>query len=253
MLFKSQESTARKIRHLISVHVESEAKIRPHCIVTGPTGSGKTFLVTQEAKAAEVPCFELNAAQLTAEGLSGNSLSKALRPLKANWDRPNIVIVDEFDKLFQRNGSDAEGFRSDVQDEFLHILESGEASVFGEYGKYDQVPVKNSLFIFAGAFNNQKAGTPQELQKLGMRPEFVGRVPLVIAADQIPLEELIAAIPHVELFRNYSHLQGLTKKQEAKAAAAIEAELVAQFKQCALGVRAINAAVHTHFMGEGLK
>ena len=152
-MFPSQEKIASQIRHLIGVHMESEAEIRPHFFLTGPSGSGKSYLTKSIAEEFKAPYFEINAAQLTAEGLSGNSLSKAMRPLREHWNKPNVIFVDEFDKLFQRNGETTENFRSQVQDEFLHMLEAKNASIFTDYGKYEPVRVDNSLFIFGGAFS----------------------------------------------------------------------------------------------------
>ena len=44
--------------------------------------------------------MEINGAQLTKEGTSGNSLSKALTPLLEMSEKLVICFVDEFDKLF---------------------------------------------------------------------------------------------------------------------------------------------------------
>ena len=69
--------------------------------------------------------LEINAAQLTKEGTSGNSLSKALSPimmLPAN--QLTIVFVDEFDKLFingNMNSSLANEVTVGVQNEFLTV------------------------------------------------------------------------------------------------------------------------------------
>lgn len=82
MLFPSQEKINSQITHLMNVFVESEGNIRPHFHLTEPSGSGKSFLIGQVAEALKVPFLEVNAAGLTAEGLSGNSLSKALRKLR---------------------------------------------------------------------------------------------------------------------------------------------------------------------------
>ena len=44
--------------------------------------------------------IEINGAQLTKEGTSGNSLSKALALIKNFEQNLVLVFVDEFDKLF---------------------------------------------------------------------------------------------------------------------------------------------------------
>ena len=81
-MFPEQHRITKQITHLFITAQKSECQIRPHFFLTGPTGSGKSFLVNQVAEELNFPFFEINAAQLTAEGLSGNSLSKAMRPLR---------------------------------------------------------------------------------------------------------------------------------------------------------------------------
>lgn len=245
-MFASQNRIKNQVKHLLDVFRKSEAAIRPHFFLTGPSGSGKTYIVSALCEELDIPMFEINAAQLTAEGISGNSISKALRPLREIWDKPNVIFVDEFDKLFQRNGESTEGFRSQVQDEFLHMLESKVTSVFGEYGKYDQVRVDNTMFIFAGAFQGQDIKTLFDLQKAGMRPEFIGRVPLVFSTEPATLEELYEALPRIELFLEYCKLYPKTNK---KAAAAAICEIIKeQSKKLGIGIRMLNSATHQYFM-----
>ena len=245
-MFPSQNRIKNVITHLVNVHAKSEANIRPHFFLTGPSGSGKSFLTKQVCEGLNLPYFEINAAQLTAEGLSGNSLSKALRPLREHWNKPNVIFIDEFDKLFQRNGESTQSFRSEVQDEFLHMLESKNASVFTDYGKYEPVMVENSLFIFAGAFSGQKIDKVDDLREAGLRVEFVGRVPLVFSTDEVPLRELKAALPKVELFLNYMEINREEKK--ADAIKAIHKMIDEQAKHADLGIRLLHSTIHQYFM-----
>lgn len=123
--------------------VNSNCKIRPHFILTGE--SGKSFTIKQLCD--ELDFLEINAAQITKEGISGNSLSKILSPL-VNYGRV-VVFVDEFDKLFvsgNTNSQLASESTTCVQNEFLKLLESETTSVFGDYGKYITVPINNVLF-----------------------------------------------------------------------------------------------------------
>ena len=85
-LFPEQEKIVRQMSHIFRVFKESECAIRPHFHLTGPSGSGKSFLVGKAAEEFNLPIIEINAAQLTAEGLSGNSLSKSLRQLREHLE-----------------------------------------------------------------------------------------------------------------------------------------------------------------------
>ncbi len=248
IVFPSQQTIHRKITHALGVFLESEARIRPHFHLTGESGSGKSFLTKMVCEEHKVPFIEVNAAGLTAEGLSGNSLSKALTKLKEHWNEPNVIFVDEFDKLFQRNGETTEGFRTNVQDEFLTALESKYVSVFSDYGKYPQIVVENSLFIFAGAYSNQKITNIRELKDAGLRTEFVGRVPLVFMTESVPMDELRASIPQLALFRNYRALAANKRTKEAADVAGIVKIMVEQSDEMNIGIRMLNSAIHQHFM-----
>lgn len=248
MYFPQQEPLVKKVKHVLDVFIRSEAKIRPHFHLTGPSGSGKSYLMHQLATQAGIPFLELNAAQITSEGMAGNSLSKALRPLRQHWNDPNIIFVDEFDKLFLRNGETTEGFRSAVQDEFLTALESKYASVFTDFGKYERVVVNNSLFIFAGAYSNQKIATIQELKDAGLRNEFVGRVPLVMSTEEVSLQDLANHLKHVKLFRDY--LDIFPDQAPKTATKAIIEKLAQQSKDSNIGIRLLNSCIHQHFMGD---
>lgn len=248
MLFPSQEKINGQITHLMNVFVQSGGHIRPHFHLTGPSGSGKSFLIGQVAEMLKVPFLEVNAAGLTAEGLSGNSLSKALRKLREHWNEPNIIFVDEFDKLFQRNGETTEGFRSMVQDEFLTALESKYTSIFTDYGKYEPIRIDNSLFIFAGAYSNQSITKISELKDAGMRTEFVGRVPLVFSTKEVPVAEIKKHISDVVLFKNYMLMFPQTNK--ANAIKQIAHMLEKQQRELAIGIRLLNSTIHQYFMKE---
>lgn len=246
MLFPQQFKVVEQMEHIMNVFLNSESAIRPHFHLTGPSGSGKSYLVSELCKKLNIPFIEMNAAQLTAEGLSGNSLSKALRPLREHWNVPNIIFVDEFDKLFQTNGERTENFRSQVQDEFLTCLESKYASIFTDYGKYEPVVVNNSLFIFGGAYSNQKITTLSQLKDAGMRTEFLGRVPLVLFTEQVPLDELKKHVTKLELYQHYKNLYPDTN--DRAAVKGITDILIKQNKETPIGIRLLNTAIHLYFM-----
>ena len=244
-MFPEQQRIIQQINHLMDVMVKSECEIRPHFFLTGPTGSGKSFLVNQVAKDKDIAFFEINAAQLTAEGLSGNSLSKAMRPLRQHWNQPNVIFVDEFDKLFQRNGEHTEGFRSMVQDEFLSALESDTTQIFTDYGKYEPVVINNSLFVFAGAYSNQEITNLRQLKDAGLRTEFVGRVPLIYSTCEIPLTELTKMVSKTVLFQNYFALAGGQEKQHVQAIVKLLADQNREFN---IGIRLLTSCIHQHFI-----
>ena len=75
--------------------------------LVGPSGSGKSHTVQTLCEELDMSMFEINAAALTKEGTSGNSLSKALAPLLQSGGQPIVCFVDEFDKLFISGNSNS--------------------------------------------------------------------------------------------------------------------------------------------------
>lgn len=167
-----QETLIKEINRIFQIFKNSQCRLRPHFILTGESGSGKSFTIKQLCEANKLDFLEVNAAQLTREGTSGNSLSKVLSPLLQVGNKPVIVFVDEFDKLFISGNSNsqlANEATTCVQNEFLKVLEADTTSVFGDYGKYLMFLLRIFLFVFAGAFNNESNITLDRLRDFGVK------------------------------------------------------------------------------------
>ena len=102
-----QSQVVKEIGKILDIFIASDAKIRPHFIITGASGSGKSHTIKSLCKQKNVDMIEINAAQITKEGTSGNSLSKALSPIMNYKSRNIVVFVDEFDKLFISGNSNS--------------------------------------------------------------------------------------------------------------------------------------------------
>lgn len=245
--------TVAQLDRIIQIHASTEGKIRPHAIVAGPSGSGKTYNIQELCVKHEVPMIEINAAQITKEGMAGNSLSKALTPLMNMMGQPCVCLVDEFDKLFISNNSNdsiAHEVTTGVQNEFLKVLESETTAVFGDYGKYLQARVDNVLFIFAGAFNGEPEVTIDKLRDFGVKTEFLGRVGLVFNMLKMPLEELLELVQASVLVDNYAKLMPDADPVEAKKR--ISEVITEGYEHNTLGARQINTLVHQYFINGGL-
>lgn len=245
---KEQEYVHGVLRRVFGVFKDSNCEIRPHSILSGPTGSGKSHLVQLVAKELDLALLTINAASLTKEGVSGNSLSKALSPLRNIGDSPAIVFCDEFDKLFVSGSAGSETHESlaGVQNEFLTVLENDEASVFGDYGKYVNVPVKNCLFIFAGAFNGEKDMSIERLKEMGIRNEFLGRVSLCFSTEKPSLESLLEFLQNSDLLTQY--LQVFKTAKRANIVKKLAAQIENGYAKNTLGVRGVNSLIHQHFL-----
>ena len=183
-----QERIVKELSRIFDIFKVSEGQIRPHFILTGDSGSGKSYIIEQLSNQKELGFISINAAQLTKEGTAGNSLSKALAPVAELKGVMTVVFVDEFDKLFisdNSNSSLANEVTLGVQNEFLKVLESPTTAVYGNYGHYVNIDISKCLFVFAGAFNNEENMSLDKLRTFGVKTEFLGRVGLVYSTDKL--------------------------------------------------------------------
>lgn len=245
------EAAIKQMDEVFRVFAASEGVIRPHFILTGESGSGKSFNVLALADAHNLNYHEINAAQLTKEGLSGNSLSKALAPLANFGSKPCVCFVDEFDKLFISGNSNsdlAHESTNGVQNELLKTLESRTTSVFGDYGKYREITIDNVLFVFAGAFNGEADLDVDRLREMGMKTELLGRVGLVFNLEKLSLEQLKAILNSSELLDNYLKIY---EADRDKAIDTIMGALIESYENNTLGARMINTMLHQYFLNGG--
>lgn len=247
-----QAETMKQMQNIIRIFKASGGAIRPHYIVTGPSGSGKSFLTETLADMMDIGYHEINAAQLTKEGTSGNSLSKALAPLREKSGQQVLCFVDEFDKLFisgNSNSSLAHETTNGVQNEFLKVLESKTTSVFGDYGKYHECDISNVLFVFAGAFNGEADLDIDRLREFGIKVEFLGRVGLVYNLPKLSLESMIVALEQSPLLEQYLKL--FTDSRKADVVASLRPHIEAAYNQNTLGIRLITTLLHQFFINGG--
>lgn len=245
--------TIDSIRRILNIFTSSEGEIRPHFILTGPSGSGKSHTIESLAEDLDISMITINAAGLTKEGTSGNSVSKALTPLLQKGGQPTVCFVDEFDKLFisgNSNSALAHETTNGVQNEFLKVIE-GRASVFSDYGKYVDIRTDNVLFIFAGAFNGEEEIDLDRLREFGIKTEFLGRVGLAYAMRKLTLDEMANILTNSRLLSNYLALFPEAKK--ADVVSDVMEVVIANYDKNTLGVRLINTLLHQYFIEGGLK
>ena len=247
-----QEKLVSELDKIISIFEASGGSIKPHFILTGESGSGKTFTINSLAVKYKTNFIEVNAAQLTKEGTSGNSLSKALSPLSNSTNVLTIVFVDEFDKLFisgNSNDSSAHESTTGVQNEFLKLLEGRTTQVFGDYGKYITIPLDKVLFVFAGAFNNENDITLDRLREIGIKTEFLGRVGLIYNTTPLTIDDLNKIVDNSDVLNKYCKL---FNEDFEKVFLYIKGYLVKFYDKNTLGARMINTLVQQYFIKGGV-
>lgn len=241
------------IRRILNIFQASEGEVRPHFIVTGPSGSGKSHTIQCLAEELDLQVIEVNAAGLTKEGTAGNSLSKALSPLIQLGGQPVICFVDEFDKLFISGNSNsqlAHETTNGVQNEFLKALE-GMTSVYSDFGKYVNVKTDKVLFVFAGAFNGEENIDLDRLREMGLKTEFLGRVGLAYGLEKVSLETMQNILENSKLLANYLEL--FKDVQKDIVCTQIMKVVTDTYEKNTIGVRIINTLIHQYFIDGGLK
>ena len=141
---------------------------KSNVIIMGPTGCGKTAMLSHLSRLLDIPFAVTDASSLTEAGFVGADVEVAVRNLyyAAGKDiaktEHGIIYLDEFDKIARKSGANnsitADPGHEGVQQGLLKMIE-GSVVEFTERGqrKHPEAPTikvntKNILFIVGGAF-----------------------------------------------------------------------------------------------------
>lgn len=223
--------------------VENIELKKANVLLLGPSGTGKTLLVSCAAKMLKVPFVQADATTLTEAGYVGqdveNMIDRLVQAADGNIElaQKGIVYIDEIDKISRKSETstvsrDVSG--EGVQQALLKLVEGTTIRLSDTGRPFD---TKNVLFIAAGAFvgldkivkENRKDSTTigfsarvdkaktsvllsettsEDLIKFGLIPELVGRFPVVVTLHDLDEDmlEKILTLPKDCLVNQYKSL-----------------------------------------------
>lgn len=200
-----------------ALHAHQVGKSRGAVVLHGPTGSGKSHLITVAAGlSGDLPVAHVSAPAIVPEGIRGLNMSGILLQLfhSAGQDikkaESGILVFDEFDKVVSMQGH--HDYCASLQVALLRIIDGCEWG-FGSHE--DHLPIKSistrkMLVVLAGAWQhcyvhretvgfNMTADSPASkkldlIKDLGLAPELAGRVSEVAGMHPHSTDSLMAIL-----------------------------------------------------------
>lgn len=174
---------------------------KSNVLLIGPTGCGKTYIVSILARILGVSFLTSDATQFTSAGYQGRSVEELITDLIGICEgdekraAKSIVYIDEIDKLRKKSvdGNQADVNGLGVQQALLKLLEGSDVPYISKYsqnGEYDRkMNTKDILFICSGAFVGLESTSIAHLTDFGMIPEFLGRFSVITQLQELKFDD----------------------------------------------------------------
>ena len=223
-----QEAAVRSLSVAAYDHLKRpEGVKKSNALIIGSTGTGKTELARIVSELLGVPFVEAKLAGHSSSGYVGSNLITVFGGIYPHRRDPNadrsLIFLDEIDKT---TGEDNSDFGPRLQNELIGWVESAQVKVPLDTRGHFDIDTTDMLFIGAGAFvglegiiarrlgkgqrqigfTTSDVSTPEKVQYLGelfeqvlpedlveygLKPELVGRFPVIAYTKPLTQEDLI--------------------------------------------------------------
>lgn len=206
-------------RHVMLARAQPSFDENSHVLVTGRTGTGKSFLAAEVAGWFELPFVAVDATALTEAGYEGMSIGEVYAQLYRAADgdvdraRHGVVLIDEFDKLAFKNDRKDDVSCTGVQYSLLKSLDGhsfplpqeGELAfpsrARGQRGPSRILSTRGILFIAVGAFSGLVGPvTHASIVRHGFFPELIARFPNLVHLRSLGTRELRQYLSGTEVY-----------------------------------------------------
>ena len=145
--------------YMTKVRTQNEELHKDNLLLIGPSGVGKTYMVSLLAKRASLPMVQTKLTGKSTEGYKGENLSTVFEQMRAmtTGEAPyGIIFFDEIDKLARDEWGSGSGFGPRLQDELIGWVEESTILADRKDNKkaYNGLNTRNILFVTAGAFQS---------------------------------------------------------------------------------------------------
>lgn len=208
-LFKNQKVVNSKF------DIDMISKLKENLIIYGSTGTGKTEILKRIANIYKVPIVIEDATSLTESGFVGRDIQDMLKDLYLASNKnievaqKGILVIDEFDKLAEKDSVRSHVSREGVQRSLLKLLDGSEYYFDGLTFNTSKLSI-----VALGAFTDITKNddytnlTTKDFVEYGIMRELMGRFSKLVAMNYLTKEDIkkILIESNFSPINTYKHL-----------------------------------------------